>query len=140
MLPVTKPLIYAVDDDADEHFLLERVFSRHHTDCTLRCFSDGAELITQLTHRLDGRLPNLILLDWHMPILGGYQVLQLLRGDADWRTIPVVVRSSSQQFSQINGSYDSGAKAFIIKASTYRQLADSVQSLRGKWLGEVASS
>ena len=125
----TQPLIYVVDDDHDEHCLLKTVFSRQYANCILRCLSDGTELVTRLTHCLDGRMPDLILLDWHMPLLGGHQVLQLLKEDAQWRSIPVVVRSSSERYDHINTSYDLGAKAFIIKSSNYQQFADSMMAL-----------
>ncbi|HLL97185.1 MAG TPA: response regulator [Spirosoma sp.] len=129
MFHSTQPLIYVVDDDHDEHCLLKTVFSRQYANCILRCLSDGTELVTRLTHCLDGRMPDLILLDWHMPLLGGHQVLQLLKEDAQWRSIPVVVRSSSERYDHINTSYDLGAKAFIMKSSNYQQFADSMMAL-----------
>lgn len=129
----TQPLIYVVDDDHDEHCLLQNVFSRQFAECILRCLSDGTELVTRLTHCLDGRLPDLILLDWHMPLLGGHQILQLLQADEQWRSIPVVIRSSSERYDHINASYDLGAKAFIMKSTNYTQLADSMKTLPSQW-------
>jgi CheY-like chemotaxis protein len=131
---IFNPLVYVVDDDIDEHCLLQNVFDRHHSDCKLRCFSNGAELITQMTHLLDGRLPDLILLDWHMPILAGYEVLELLKGDFQWRSIPVIIRSSSERASDINKCYDLGGSGYIIKSHTLNQLANSIGSLRSQWL------
>ncbi|MBC3788366.1 response regulator [Spirosoma utsteinense] len=134
MNTTAQPLIYLVDDDLDEHFLLQKIFNRHHTDCTLRYFTDGAELVTHLTHCLDGRLPNLIVLDWNLPVLSGTQVLQLLKQDCQWRGIPVVVRSGSEQENDIKSSYELGAQAFIMKAGNYQQLVNSVTALRYRCL------
>lgn len=129
MIQLRQPLVYVVDDDQAEHYLLQTFFSRHYPHCTLRCFGDGTELVIQLTHRLDGRLPDLILLDWHLPILGGHQVLQLLKNDADWRSIPVVVRSSCPPYGTVDSGDDGGAQAYLLKGSGYQQLADSVRAL-----------
>jgi CheY-like chemotaxis protein len=134
MQNISEPLVYVVDDDQDEHRLLQTVFDRHHSDCVLRCFSDGTELVTQLTHRLDGRLPDLILLDWHMPVLAGYDVLRLLKGDFEWRTIPVVIRSSSDRDRDIDRCYDLGGNAFIIKSNTLNHLTASIGNLMKQWL------
>ena len=130
----SEPLVYVVDDDKDEHCLLQTVFNRHHSDCVLRCFNDGTELVTQLTHRLDGRLPDLILLDWNMPVLPGYDVLKMLKGDFEWRSIPVVVRSSSERDRDIDHCYDLGGNAYIIKSDTLTQLKTSINTMLSQWL------
>lgn len=123
-------LIYVVDDDHDEHYLLQSVFSRYHKDCVLRCFSNGAELITHLTHCLDGRLPDMILLDLHMPLLNGYEVLQLIKNNGDWQGIPVVIRTLSENDTDIHRCHDLGSHAFLIKTHSYQQLTNSVKAMR----------
>lgn len=130
MINSSESLIYVVDDDEDEHCLLQTIFSKYHQDCTLKCFSNGAELFTQLTHQLDGRLPDLILLDLHMPVLNGYEVLQLLKKNSDWWSIPVVVRTLSENDNEVNRCHDLGSNAFVVKSTNYRQLANSISALR----------
>lgn len=134
MASAVSPLIYVVDDDPDEHVLLKTIFTRYFADCSLRYFEDGDQLLIQLTHCLDGRLPDLILLDWFMPILPGYQILQLLSQDAQWRSIPVVVRSSSKREGDQATCYRLGGKAFIVKEASYQQLVKSIASMFFQWL------
>ncbi len=134
-MPLSRnPLIYVVDDDPDEHYLLQSVFTNKYASCNLRCFSHGRELLTQLTHQLDGHLPDLILLDLDMPVLNGHEVLQVLKNDSDWQGIPVIVRTSSVKLADINRSYELGSRAFIVKNSSYRQLAEWVSDLSNNWL------
>lgn len=128
------PLIYIVDDDPDEHVLLKTVFTRYFADCSIRHFDDGDQLLIQLTHCLDGRLPDLILLDWFMPILPGHQILQLLSQDSKWRSIPVVVRSSVEMARDQATCHRLGAKAFVVKENNYQQLVNSIAALFFEWL------
>jgi CheY-like chemotaxis protein len=130
------PLVYLVDDDSHHLDLIKHLFDRYHPDCRLRCFSDGAELLFQLTHELDRQLPNLILLDWDMPVLSGHRVLELLRLDPRWRSIPVVILSGSPREEDRILSDQLGSRAFIAKAETLEELTDMVALIREMWLSE----
>lgn len=134
MIPSTSPLIYLVDDDPTHTDLVKRIFSRYHADCRLRCFRDGADVLVQLTHELDRQLPNLILLDWDMPVLSGNRVLELLRLDPRWRLIPVVVLSGSEVDADRALSYDLGGRAFIAKGETLQEMIDTIALIRDLWL------
>ena len=113
------PLIYLVDDDRDEHFLVQSIFDGQANSYDVRSFYDGTDLITQLTHRLDHRFPDLILLDLHMPILSGYDVLRMLKGDPQWRGIPVIINSASTDRSARKRCLALGCSVFLDKSSYY---------------------
>ncbi|QJW89651.1 response regulator [Spirosoma taeanense] len=130
MFDIPNPLIYAVDDDPDDCVLLQQVFSSRHSDCQLRCLDDGSQLLIWLTHRLDGRLPDLILLDLHMPVLNGFDVLRLLKQDDVFSRIPIVVISSSDHDNDLKRCEELGGVAFITKSGSYRQLAKLLDDLR----------
>ncbi|GAB2561400.1 hypothetical protein GCM10027085_60690 [Spirosoma aerophilum] len=134
MLRAKNPLVYVVDDDEHQLDLIKRIFTRFHADCHVRYFSDGADLIFQLTHQLDKQLPDLIILDWSMPILSGNRILELLNLDQDWRHIPVVVLSGSEVDEHRAQSYKLGSKAFIAKAQTLEELINTIALIRELWL------
>ncbi|UFH56341.1 response regulator [Spirosoma sp. KNUC1025] len=129
MHPIASPLIYVVDDDTDEHLLLGIVFSRQLNHVRLQCFNKGSELFAQLTHRLDGRLPDLILLDLHMPIHSGLEVLQVLKTDPVWRSIPVAVRATYAREAELNRCYELGSETILSKNNSYIQLINWVRDL-----------
>ncbi len=136
----SSPLVYVVDDDDDDRYLLQAIFEKHHRQCRVRCFENGAALLTQLTHRLDGRLPDLIILDLNMPVLGGLELLQYLRQDSAYGVIPVAVRSGSQHRQHIDRCQALRAAAYLPKTLAYGQLVRHIAALQVYWSPVVAEN
>lgn len=120
-------LLYVVEDDDDDRFLLQQALKRHSFNGSLRFFTHGAELFTRLTHRLDGRLPDLIFLDLHTPIMNGFDTLRLLKQTEEFQRIPVVIRTGQDSLDQINRCYELGCHAYLTK----HELALPVSSIVG---------
>ncbi|CCH54075.1 Response regulator rcp1 [Fibrisoma limi BUZ 3] len=131
---LTKFLIYVVDDDEDDRYLLQSIFADYFDDCELRLFENGSTLLTQLTHRLDNQLPDLILLDMDMPILNGVDTLRLLAQDTVLRRIPTVILTSSEAGRHIDLCYQLGANSYVNKGANYVQMLRTVGYLRNYWL------
>lgn len=138
MLRQNCPLIYVVEDDTDDTYVLSVLFEENHKDCNVRFLEDGSELMVRLTHSLDGRLPDLILLDLNMPILNGKEILQLLACDEQLRAIPVAVMSGSDEEAVIKQCLQLGADAFISKIKSYPQLVQAVDGLMKQCLFSTA--
>jgi PAS domain S-box-containing protein len=78
------------------------------------------ELITAMQGRVGielarKHLPDLVLLDLHLPDLPGWQVLGQLKADSATRNIPVVVISADATAPQIKRLLSSGARAYLTK-------------------------
>ena len=65
---------------------------------------------------LDGFRPDVILLDLSMPDLDGLALLQFLREDARWRSIPVVVVTGFDDEAAISEARASGACEYLLKS------------------------
>ncbi len=72
------------------------------------------------------RSPDLILLDLHLPDLGGEQVLARLRADATTREIPVVVLSADATGRQREPLLAAGALEYLTKPIEVRALLEVV--------------
>ncbi|RIV21200.1 response regulator [Fibrisoma montanum] len=131
---LTKFLVYVVDDDEDDRYLLQSIFADYFDDCDVRLFENGSTLLTQLTHRLDNQLPDLILLDMDMPILNGVDTLRLLAQDSVFRLIPTVILTSSATGRHIDLCYQLGANSYVNKGANYVQMLRTVGYLRNYWL------
>ena len=47
-------------------------------------------------------LPDIILLDLHMPVMDGYEMLSLLRAESEIRSIPVILFTADAMEENIN--------------------------------------
>jgi CheY-like chemotaxis protein len=99
-----------VEDNVPNLRLVERIFDRR----------PDLELITT-TSGLEGfeiardRHPAVVLLDVHLPDLGGDLVLIRLRDDPATRTIPVVILSADASERQIRRLLHAGAADYLTK-------------------------
>jgi two-component system chemotaxis response regulator CheY len=57
----------------------------------------------------------LALLDWNMPVMGGYELLCALRRDARWHAMRVMLVTTETEACQILRALDAGADEYLIK-------------------------
>ena len=81
----------------------------------------GIELATE--HR-----PDLVLLDLHLPDIGGDEVLARLRADERTKDIPVVVLSADATDRTPGPLLDAGAQAYLTKPIGVRDLLEVVDA------------
>ncbi len=74
-------------------------------------------------------VPDLILLDLKMPGRNGLEVLEAIKGDDEFRRIPVAVLTSSDRDDDIAQSYGLGGNHFITKPENPADLEQSLRSL-----------
>ncbi|HKH22325.1 MAG TPA: ATP-binding protein [Solirubrobacterales bacterium] len=72
--------------------------------------------------------PDLILLDLHLPDIGGEQVLDRLQEDVRTRDIPVVVLSADATEGSREGRIENGARTYLTKPIGVRDLLEVVDS------------
>ena len=117
MRSLPKYLIYVAEDNKDDCLLFQLALKQQPVKNHVRFFTHGAELLIQLTHQLDGRLPDVIFLDLNMPLMNGFDTLQLLKSTPEYVHIPVVIRSSYNTLEDINRCYDLGCQAYLTKSN-----------------------
>jgi DNA-binding response OmpR family regulator len=77
--------------------------------------------------------PSMILLDLNMPRKSGLEALREIREDAELRSIPVVVLTTSKAEEDIIRSYELGVNSFIVKPVTFESLVELVKTLGRYW-------
>lgn len=134
--PVT---ILMADDDEDDRMLAAEALGQNKLTNELRFVEDGAELLDYLCCRgryadpRDAPRPGLILLDLNMPRMDGREALKQIKADAELRTIPVVVLTTSQAPEDIAQMYELGVNSFINKPVTFDGLVQVMQGLTEYW-------
>jgi len=86
--------------------------------------ANGGEVIKILNSEQSP--PGLILMDWNMPVLDGYQVLQMLGKDDRYKGIPVIMLTSESDDTNRNQALDAGASGYITKPFTAEDLLQTI--------------
>ncbi len=92
--------------------------------------ANGGEVIKILN--TGETLPDLILMDWNMPVLDGYQVLQMLGKDSRYKDIPVIMLTSESDDANRAQALDAGASGYITKPFTSEDLIQVVNEILKK--------
>jgi CheY-like chemotaxis protein len=102
--------ILYVEDNPANFRLVERIFEDHPA-VTLIGASDGRTGIALAGEHL----PDLVLLDLHLPDIHGAEVLARLKRDQRTRSVPVVVVTADATRSRTDMLLRSGAYAYLTK-------------------------
>ncbi len=77
--------------------------------------------------------PLVVLLDLKMPKVDGLEVLRRVKGDAELRTIPVIMFTSSVEPADVTRSYRLGVNAFVVKPVDFQQFVKTIQAIGLFW-------
>lgn len=72
--------------------------------------------------------PDLIVSDLNMPFLDGFELLSLLRSDAETARIPVILLSGRSDGDTMAKAVELGAADFLTKPVTRDQLLESIEA------------
>lgn len=138
---VPKPVtILMADDDADDRTMTKEAFEEARLANDLRFVEDGQELLDYLNRRgkyadpASSPVPGLILLDLNMPRKDGREALQEIKADPRFRSIRIVIMTTSKAEADIVRSYNLSAASYIAKPVTFEALVDVVRTLGKYWL------
>jgi two-component system, response regulator len=132
--------ILLVEDNENDILLTKRAFAKSNIKNEIVVARDGEEAIDYLFGNgakscLDGKLcPVLILLDIHLPMIDGLQVLKRIRDDERTHLCRVVILTSSEGEGDLLRSYQLGVDSFIRKPVDFVQFSEAVSQLGLYWL------
>ena len=99
---------------------------------------DGVEALDYLYCR--GRFaarnqlnPAVVLLDLNMPRMDGLDVLREIKSQQNFKSIPVVVITSSTQEADLARSYQLGVNAYVVKPVKSRDFISAVRRVGAFW-------
>lgn len=130
--------ILLVEDDPQDVELTLAALEEHHLANQVVVVPDGEQALDYLYRRgefktRDGGLPILVLLDLHMPKVGGLEVLKRIKADVELKTIPVVVLSSSRETPDLAECYQHGVNSYVVKPVDFAEFMNAVRRLGIFW-------
>ena len=134
-----RTVLYVEDEEFDVVFM-RKAFERLGLKHELKVAVDGQEAIDylagngQYSDRRQHPLPALVVLDLNLPIISGFEVLQWLRRQAAFRSLPVVVLSSSVRREDQTRAGELGASEYQQKPSSGSELPTLIEQILTHWL------
>jgi CheY-like chemotaxis protein len=128
--------ILVIDDDPAAGYLLQKCVNKLPDPPDLFLLADGADALRYLRGEgayKDTLLPNLILLDLHLPPLDGLELLGAIKEDPRLKVIPVIVFSTSDHPADIYRSYLRHANCYVQKPADLGKMVQFVQCMATFW-------
>lgn len=114
-------LFLYVDDDGDDRYAFQTALNEVNPTIKLVLLVDGTELISFLVNN-PIKEPNIIFLDIDMPIMDGWECLHLIKNDIRFKSIPVIIYSTSESKRFIDRAFSLGAFCYCVKPDSYADL------------------
>ncbi|GAB2558149.1 response regulator [Spirosoma areae] len=125
--------VIIIEDDADDQYLFQQVFSKLGYTNEVIYFVDGQEALDYLL--TTSVLPFLILSDINMPRLDGFALRAKLHTDAalQVRCIPYLFFSTAASQEMVINAYSLSVQGFFIKQQTMTGLEETIKSIMEYW-------
>lgn len=121
--------ILLADDDEDDQEMLKEALMAEMPGVEVKTVGNGQDALSYLKDCPRQGLPQLIVLDYKMPLLNGAETAQRLTDDPRYSAIPVVVWSTSNQPQYRENSLKSGALRYFVKPDSRRDLMSMAQTM-----------
>ena len=120
---IMKPQILIIEDETPIVTMLR--YNLEKADFTVYEASNGEEGLLQIAERK----PDVILLDWGLPLVSGFEVCRQVRGSPDLRSIPIVMLTARGEESDKVRALDSGADDYVTKPFSVSELIARVRAV-----------
>ncbi|MDY0101873.1 MAG: response regulator [Lentimicrobium sp.] len=128
-----RPILLVEDNPIDLDLTL-RAFAAKKLSNPIQVARDGEEVLKKMELWEQGEpLPVVILLDLNMPKVGGLEVLQKIKSHPDFKTIPIIILTSSSESSDLKTAYQSGANSYIIKPVNFDKFLEVASHIDLYW-------
>ena len=132
--------VLLVEDNEDDVYLTREAFESgglrvnlHHVDNGVKCL----QFLRREGIYGDAPTPDIILLDMHMPLMDGHDVLTEIVKDPKLQHLVVVVLTTSGEASDIRKMYDLRCNSYITKPVDFDNFTKLISGLTGYWLTVV---
>jgi len=127
------PILLVEDNPLDLDLTL-RAFSSQKLTNPIQIARDGEEALEFITKWENGEpVPVVILLDLKLPKVNGLEVLKAIKGHPVYKTIPVVILTTSAESSDVKSAYVLGANSYIMKPVDYEKFIDVAKQIELYW-------
>ncbi len=132
-------VLLAEDNESDAE-LTRLAFEQGDYAVQLHVTVNGEDCLAFLARQdpyADAPTPDLVLLDLHMPRMGGLEVLERLNVAGAGCHVPIVVLTTSDSGHDIDAAYRLRCNGYVIKPVGFASFLQVIQSLQQYWFSLV---
>src|SRR5262245_20874852 len=118
-----KPLVLIVEDEAALVTMLR--YNLEKEGFAVCEASDGEEALVQIAERK----PDIVLLDWMLPLVSGIEVCRQIRRAPQTRSLPVVMLTARGEEGDRVRGLDAGADDYVTKPFSLRELSARLRAV-----------
>ncbi|MBA3681819.1 MAG: response regulator [Bacteroidetes bacterium] len=132
--------ILLAEDSMNDALLTIRGLTNSGLANKLHHVKDGAEALEfifglgKYSSRNPQKRLKLILLDLKMPKVSGMQVLEKIKSNEEFKSVPVVILTSSKEDPDIQNCYKLGANSYIVKPVESDNFFQAINQLGMYWM------
>lgn len=123
-----KLTILVIDDEVIQLHAMERWLQKNYNVLTEKSGTDGIALLKQ--YKVD-----MILLDYEMPILSGFEVFQLLKSDPETADIPIVFLTANSDSDIVRQVVELKPAGYLLKNTSPFILLQRIDEIFDKIFG-----
>jgi CheY-like chemotaxis protein len=133
-------VILVVEDNEDDVFLMQRALKAAGIKNSVELAEDGRMAIEYLSgagkfsDRTSYPVPKAVFLDLKLPIKDGFEVLSWIRAQPQFKKLPVVVLSSSNEPADFQKATKLGSDLYLVKPPKPAELIKAGELLEWDWL------
>lgn len=128
-----QPILLVEDNPVDLDLTL-RAFSSRKLTNPIEIARDGEEALAYIEkwEKGDPR-PVVILLDLKLPKVNGLEVLEVIKKHPEFKTIPVVILTTSSETSDMKTAYQLGVNSYIVKPVDFDKFIEVAKQIELYW-------
>jgi len=125
-------IILLVEDNPNDQLLAIKAFERNNKEDRVIVAKDGEEALDLLFKNKIS--PDMLLLDLKLPRISGFEILKQIRDSRIYKTLPVIILSTSGEEQDLLKAYNLGCNSYIRKPVDFSEFITAVKDIRDYWL------
>ena len=117
-----EPVIIIVDDDQDDIALMVEALHALKHPGVIRFFVEPHKFLDYYRKCIDEHIPNVVVLDWNMPLLSGLDILKTLREEFPCNFSQILVFSTSIRQRDADEAKKTGAVEYYVKPTSFEEI------------------
>jgi len=125
--------VLLVEDNEADIILTSEILASVGIDQAIKVTRDGAEAIQFIKKEgpfENEHTPDLVLLDINLPKISGKDVLSFIKKHDAYKSIPVIIYTSSEMEKDVIECYDAGAELYLNKSHSMESFEKVVIAIR----------